>query len=192
MKIKVYIEYTGTEEDKFLNMNSVADYVEDCIVQFCRDAFRKKKLYKNMWILPIYYDDKYERFTDVFFSEVGIELYPKITDLNKELKRRGITPPKMSKNATREDKIKYKEEWDKYRAIVWDIVHKDIAENRRSKVKPVSVVVKGVRILTEKIDSNGHNIVTEKIVGINKVKNFDYRNNDKAQKSVAKEKSVKH
>ena len=32
MKIKVYREYKGIEEDKFLNMNSVADYVEDCIV----------------------------------------------------------------------------------------------------------------------------------------------------------------
>lgn len=192
MKIKVYREYTGTEKDEFLNMNSVADYVEDCIVQFCRDAFRKKKLYKNMWILPIYYDDKYEKFTDTFFSEVGIELYPKITDLNKELKRRGITPPKMPKNATREDKIKYKEEWDKYRAIVWDIVHNDIAKNRGLKVEPVKVVVKGVRILTKEIDSNGDNVVIEKIVGIDKVKNFDYRNNDKAQKSVAKEKSVEH
>ena len=192
MKIKVYREYTGTEKDEFLNMNSAVDYVEDCIVQFCRDAFREKKLYKNMWILPIYYDNKYEKFTDVFFSEVGIELYPKITDLNKELKKRGIIPPKMPKNATREDKIKYKEEWNNYRAIVWDIVHKDIVENRRSKVKPVRVVVKGVRILTEKFDSNGHNIVTEKIVGINKVKNFDYRDNYKVKKSVAKEKSVKH
>lgn len=192
MKIKVYREYTGTEKDEFLNMNADVDGVEDSIVQFCRDAFRKKKLYKNMWILPIYYDNKYEKFTDVFFSEVGIELYPKITDLNKELKRMGIIPPKMPKNATREDKIKYKEEWNNYRAIVWDIVHKDIAENRRSKVKPVRVVVKGVRILTEKIDSNGHNIIIEKIVGINKVKQFDYRNNYKAQKSVAKEKSVKY
>ena len=81
----------------------------------------------------------------------------------------------MPKNATREDTLKYREEWDKYRTIVWDIVHKDIAENRRSKVKPVRVVVKGVRILTEKIDSNGHNIVIEKIVGINKVKQFDYK-----------------
>lgn len=192
MKIKVYREYKGTKEDELLNMNSVADYVEDCIVQFCRAAFREKKLYRNMWILPIYYDNKYEKFTDVFFSEVGIELYPKITDLNKELKRRGIIPPKMPKNATREDEIKYKEERNNYRAIVWDIVHKDIVENRRSKVKPVRVVVKGVRILTKEINSIGDNVVIEKIVGINKVKNFDYRDNYKVKKSLAEEKSLKH
>lgn len=95
--------------------------IEDNIVKYCRKAFGDR--YRNMWIEPVYFDDKYIRYTDDFFSEVGVELYPKITNLSKALKECGIKPPKT------------KEEWEEYSGIVWEIVHSDINKN----------IAKGVR-----------------------------------------------
>lgn len=135
--------------------------VEDEIVQYCRKAFGKR--YRDMWIDPLYFDDKYFRYTEKFFSEVGVQLYPKITNLSKELKRRGIEPPKT------------KDEWIKYRAIVWEIVHKDIAENINKGVKPVDVVVTGIRYS----DNRGN--FKESIKSVKKVKRLRQSNKNKAK-----------
>lgn len=105
--------------------------IEDNIVKYCRKAFGKN--YKDMWIEPVYFDDKYIHYTEEFFSEVGVELYPKITNLSKALKERGVNPPKT------------KDEWERYNAVVWEIVHSDISKNIDNSIKPVCVVVKGVR-----------------------------------------------
>lgn len=131
--------------------------VEDGIVQYCRKAFGKR--YRDMWVDPLYFDDKYFRYTEEFFSEVGVRLYPKITNLSKELKRRGIEPPKT------------KDEWIKYRAIVWEIVHKDIAENINKGVKPVNIVVTGVRY------SDNYDNFKERIKSVRKVKSLKEKKN---------------
>lgn len=106
--------------------------IEDNIVKYCRNAFKNK--YRDMWINPVYFDDKYINFTDEFFSEVGVELYPKITNLQKELKSRGFDP---------------QEDWYNYKSIIWEIVHADIDENIRKGVKPVFLVINGVRYPSE-------------------------------------------
>lgn len=107
--------------------------LDDNVVKFCRLAFEGD--YNDMWILPIYYGDKYYRYTDEFFSEVGVLLYPKLTNLAKELKRMGFTPPKKDD----------KEGWKEYRDVVWRIIHEDIDKNIERGVHPIRVVVKGVR-----------------------------------------------
>ena len=128
--------------------------MEDNVVQYCRKAFGKR--YRNMWIEPVYIDDKYLDYTEDFFSEAGVCLYPKITNLKNELKRRGINPPKT------------KDEWENYRSIVWEIVHKDIETSKRNKVKPVNIVFKGVRYS----DKNGN--FHERIKSVDRVKTLDF------------------
>lgn len=93
----------------------------DNLVQFCRKAFGKR--WGRFWIDPLYFDDKYMMYTQKFFSEVGCELYPKLTKLPKR-------EPDMSD--------------DEYRAIVWGIVHDDIVA-QRDTVKPICIIIKGVR-----------------------------------------------
>lgn len=46
------------------------------VIRFCRRSFKNK--YKDYWIGVVYFDDKYIRYTEDFFAEVGVELYPKI------------------------------------------------------------------------------------------------------------------
>jgi hypothetical protein len=120
----------------------------------CRKAFGKN--YKDMWIDPLYFDDKYFRYTEDFFSEVGVYLYPKITDLRKELARRSYSvPPKHDKVA-----------WNEYRHIVWGIIHKDIQENINKGIEPIEVKVKGVRIPDDYDD------YIEKITKVERVKHL--------------------
>ena len=104
--------------------------VKDNIVKYCRRAFKKQ--YKGMWINPIYFDDKYFGYSEEFFSEVGIELYPKLTDPLKELNKRGFNVPKT------------RDEWRRYKNFIWEIVQKDIQKNINKGVKPICVVVNGV------------------------------------------------
>jgi hypothetical protein len=103
--------------------------VEDAIVQMCRRVFNGK--YKAYWIDPIYFDDKYFRYTEQSFAEVGIELYPRYTDLQKELRRRGIDTKNIDKN--------------RHSEIVWEIVHEDIRKAKNNGVKPVRIVVHTIR-----------------------------------------------
>lgn len=119
--------------------------VEDDIVQFCRKAFNKR--YRNMWIDPLYFDDKYFRWTGKFFREVGVDLYPKITKLPK--RRKG------------QDTL----DW---RALVWETAHNDISTNISSGVNPIRVIVKGVRIP----DSNVKDGYREKITDVCTVGEF--------------------
>lgn len=92
------------------------DNIEDAVVQFCRTAFKGK--YRNLWIDVVRYDKRYLSFVDDFFPEVIVDLYPKLTNVTKELQRRGIEKPKN------------RLEWEKYKSFVWEIVHGDILKNQ--------------------------------------------------------------
>lgn len=146
-------------------MNGI-DSIEDNIVQYCRKAFNKE--YRDMWIDPIYFDDKYFRFTKDFFSEVGVYLYPKITNIRKELKRSGISVPKpLRKCKNRAEREKVREEWNEYRSIIWKIIHDDIDKNIQKGIKPINIVITGVRYSTK--DEKFH----EEIKSIKEVQNLD-------------------
>lgn len=121
---------------------------EDNIIQYCRKALGND--YRNMWIDPVYFDDKYLRYTDEFFSEVGIRLYPKRTNIRLKLIELGVSAPKLlSKCKSQAEKEKVKAEWDKYRSLVWSIIHDDINFAKQHGVKPVNIIVKGVRFSTK-------------------------------------------
>lgn len=121
----------------------ITEGIEDDIVKFCRKTFGKK--YRNMWIQPVYFDDKYFRYTDEFFAEVGVLLYPKISKLPKK------TP----------------ENEFYYRTLVWEIVHKDIDTNIKNGVEPISIIIKGVRY-----SDNGKYI--EKIKSVRRERLIDF------------------
>lgn len=110
--------------------------VEDSIVQMARFALQGK--YKNYWIDPIYFDDKYIRFRDDFFAEVGIALYPKITKA-----------PAKSKGMSSEE----------YRALIWKTAHNDIALNDRHGVNPKYVIIKGVSIPADKYEAKTGDLI---------------------------------
>ena len=129
--------------------------IEDNIIKHCRKAFGKD--YKSMWINPIYFDDKYFTHTEKFFSEVGIELYPKTVSISKELKRLGYKFPKPKTKAELE------EQREEYKSIVWEIIHKDIDKSIRKGIKPINVTITGVRYKTKKG-------IHEKITSISVVK----------------------
>lgn len=142
-------------DDAFWTRLDCVSTMEDSIVKHCRKAFGNR--YKDMWIDVVYFDDKYYRYTEDFFSEVGVMLYPKITNLKKELIRRGIKSPKT------------KEEWVDYRRVVYEIAHNDISINKERRVKPINIVVNGVRYSDSK--GNFH----EKFKSVNKVKKLASR-----------------
>lgn len=125
------------------------NHIEQKIVGFCRRAF--KGYYRNMWIAPIYFDDKYFRFTKDFYSEVGVELYPRRSDI----------PKKGSMGD------------DQYKALLWDIAHKDIWANINKGVESRNVVIRGVRILNTKEEWGANEKgVIERIKCIKEVKDL--------------------
>lgn len=111
--------------------------IEDAIVVFCRKAFRGS--YKNWWVAPVAFDDKYFKHTDRFFHEVIVCMYPKLSDVKKEWVRAGHKWPATTF-----------EEKDELRAFTWEIVHRDIAEQQRRGVEPHCISVKGVRFQNDK------------------------------------------
>lgn len=129
---RCYYEGVSNRGNQFWGNWVVQSNIEDSIVQFCRKAFKDN--YKDMWINPVFFDDKYFRFTECFFSEVGVELYPKITNVKKKLSEMGIIEPKT------------KVDWEEYSAVVWGIIQEDIEKNVRKGVKPICISVRGVRI----------------------------------------------
>lgn len=129
--------------------------VETNIVHFCRKAFKEK--YKSYWIDVVWFDDKYFNFTQSFYSEVQVDLYPKITNLRKAFKKAGIKYPTT------------KEEWEEHNGFVWEIVHKDIQMNIDNLVVPITVRVKGVRIPTDKKDDYGKTIYKEVIKSVKEI-----------------------
>lgn len=121
----------------------VHECLEHMIVSFCRRAFKHK--WRNMWIEVVYFDDKYFKHTDEFFSEVGVRLYPKITKIPKRPKHYDTTA------------------WRRY---IYSVAHGDISKSIERGVAPTSVVVKGVRF-TDKSKKGGFG---EKITDITLVK----------------------
>ena len=101
------------------------------LIDFCRNAFLSK--YKNMWIYPVYFDDKYFVDTKSFFKEVGVVLYPRITDLDWYFKDLGC-----EEGATIENMRKHRAEMDR-------LALKDLKRNDRIGTAPIYVVVKGNR-----------------------------------------------
>lgn len=128
----------------------VVDNMYDSIVQYCRKAFGSN--YKNMWINPVYFDDKYFRHTEDFFSEVGVELYPKLTNVRNALKEAGLSNCSNTSEAVR--------------AFIHDLAESDIAQNIERGVKPVCVIVTGVRYS----DPNKKGEFVEKFTGVRKVR----------------------
>ncbi len=122
--------------------------IDDNIVQYCRKAFGKR--YKNLWIDPVCFDDKYFRYTKEFFAKVGVELYPKLTNLKAAFRQARISWPKSC------------EEWYDYRDFVWEIVQHDIDINKRKGVEPKCVMVSGVRFYED-------NKFKEKIISVREV-----------------------
>lgn len=102
------------------------------LIDFCRNAFLSK--YKNMWIYPVYFDDKYFGDTKSFFKEVGVVLYPRITDLNKYFKDIGC-----EEGATIANMRKYRNEMDR-------LALKDLKHNGKLGTAPIYVVIKGKRV----------------------------------------------
>ena len=131
--------------------------IDDNIVQFCRKAMKQKNVSQDsMWIDPVYFDDKYFRWTEHFFSEVGIALYPKITNLREHFKKHNIKWPKN------------KQDWEKHRTLVWEIVHNDIDTNINKGVKPIYMIITAVRIP----DKHNKGNYIEKIISIKKAKHL--------------------
>lgn len=131
-----YYKYRSNRNNPIWGNHVIQFNIEDAIVKHCRKAFGK--LYRNMWILPISFDDTYLNHTEDFFKTVYVELYPRLSNLSKEIENAGFTKPKT------------KEEWDSYRALVWEIIHGDISENICRGIAPINVIVTGVRFATDK------------------------------------------
>ena len=89
----------------------------DNFVKFCRKAFGNR--YRDMWIVPVYFDNRYLSHTDEFFPEVGVYLVPRTRSLAQALKANGITPP--CKNAP-------SQAWEAYRGAVWEVIWSDIED----------------------------------------------------------------
>ena len=144
--------------------NDRFDYTEHYIVEFCRKGFKdlkeKHKInnsYNTYWIDVKGYDDRYE-FASTFYPEVLVYLYPKTVDFIAELKRMGITAPKKPKAPPKgtpknSDKHReyavamnyYRQEWENYKSIVYDIIHKDLTKAYNNKVEPIKMKMYGVR-----------------------------------------------
>ena len=112
------------------------------IVHFCRKAFGDK--YKNMWIDPIYFDDKYTSKSDWVFSEVGVALYPK----SPNIKPRDAFP--------NEDKAAY-------RLYLYELSHEDIERNIKLGATPIYVVVKGESFLNENKELQNRILSVERV-----------------------------
>lgn len=56
--------------------------IEHTAVSFCRKVLKNK--YRNKWINIIYFDDKYLKYTNSFFSEICISLYPKYSKIPRD------------------------------------------------------------------------------------------------------------
>lgn len=126
------------------------DNVYDSIIQYCRKAFRGN--YKNMWVNPVYFDDKYFSHTESFFSEVGVMLYPKLTNVRNALKEAGLS--------------NYSNTSEEVRAFIHNLAESDIAQNIERDVKPVYVIVTGIRYS----DPNKKGEFIEKFTGVRKVR----------------------
>ena len=149
--MKCFYQYTsrrGNEVWGNLVMSNIN--IQDNIIKFCRSAFGKR--YKNMWIYPVYFDDKYFKYTDKFFSEVGVLLLPKISNVKSEMKRVGI---KSSKDSRAD-------------ALIYFLAKKDLDENEKRNVKPKAIVVKGLRFA----DKSKKNKYINKIISVDEVVDF--------------------
>lgn len=165
--------FYANDTNNFSNGSKTYTNIEDELVQYCRKAFKGK--YQNMWIDPLYFDGKYLRHTTEFFSEVGTALYPKITNLRDELKRRGYhnLPKPLHQCKTKEELERVREEWEEYRSVVWDIIHTDIKKSKEKGVKPVFVVVSGIRYQDRKVKDNKKAKYREKITSVQKVEKIE-------------------
>eukprot|EP00833_Pecoramyces_ruminatium_P011545 jgi/Orpsp1_1/1185577/evm.model.c7180000094430.1 len=123
---------------------------EDKIVKHCREVFKKQ--YRDYWIDTLGREEKEVKDNYKF---VKIHLYPKTINLREELMDRGITPPPKMKikepKRPNEDNYKVKDkykaaltkyyqkkkryeklreknrkEWEKYKSIVYSLIHDDI------------------------------------------------------------------
>ena len=95
--------------------------IEDAIVQFCRNAFQDS--WKQYWIDPLYFDDRYFRHTETFFNEVGVHLYPKLSPMPK--RKSGMSDTE-------------------YKSLIWNVAHRDIVA-QSGKVEPICIIVRGRR-----------------------------------------------
>lgn len=143
---------------------------EDKVVKYCRFVFtiKKKFQYNDYWI-----DTKKLEIIEAKnnYFNVEVDLYKKNIDLTTELsKRRVITPPRfdrkrpkpVSKFLTgielekdierfkkecikyRELKNKNKKEWDNYKKIIYEIIHKDIEWSKKNKITPITILINKV------------------------------------------------
>lgn len=141
--------------------------VDDAIVQFCRDAFKKQ--YRSFWIYPVYMDDRYVHYTEDFFKEVGVELLPKLHKLPDCPRRPSGKNPYNHRGQLVNPKCRNLAEWDAwrdamelYREEVWKIVWGDYNIHVSRGTSPKLVVVKGVRLPTG----------DEHFVSVNEVQKF--------------------
>lgn len=110
---------------------TVENNIVQNIIDFCRYSFVSK--YKDMWIYPIYFDDRYFKDTQEFFKEVGVVLYPRLTNIEEYFKNIGYTG-EVTIRLMRE----HSEEMRK-------IAHADLKKNEKLGTKPIYVVIKGKR-----------------------------------------------
>lgn len=127
----------------------ITDNASDAIIQYCRKAFGRK--YKDMWIDPLYFDDRYFRYTESFFSEVGVKLYPKLTNVKDALNKAGLS--------------KHNSNSDAVRAFIRSLAEGDIDQNIKTGVKPICIIVTGVRYTDPKRKSE----FIEKFTGVKRV-----------------------
>ena len=140
---------------------------EDRIVKYCRRIFKNK--YNNYWI-----DTLNKEVSEVKnkYKIVEVHLYPKTINLREELIKRGITPPpklrmrkpkkprkrdyknyeynealsdyKIKLNKYKELKEKNDRKWEKFRGLVYDLIHEDIDYNKRNDVVPIKLKIKKI------------------------------------------------
>ena len=128
-----------------------SDKMSDELVKFCKDALGDK--YRDMWVYPVYFDDAYIQYTEQFFSEVGVILYPRRTSFKEYFETHNITMPTSD------------EEWAEYRAIAYNIVYSDLFENELEGVSPIYIIIRG-----ERIKKKGEHEAIEKIRSVERVK----------------------
>lgn len=167
MIIRMY--KTFEENDGVLKRFDNINGVEDAIVNFCRRAFKNK--YGDMWILPIYYDNKYINLTHSTFAEVGVELYPKVSNLYNKLGTLAI----KKKDEEVMNKASVRGRWAAYKEEIHNIIHNDIIECRLQGIKPINAVVNGI-VYTSALSSatvkSGSDVV-EKVLRYKIVTHFD-------------------
>ena len=167
MIIRMY--KTFEENDGVLKRFDSINGVEDAVVNFCRRAFKNK--YRDMWILPIYYDNKYINLTHSAFAEVGVELYSKVSNLYKKLDTLAI----KKKDEEVMNKSSIRGRWADYKEEIHNIIHNDIIECRIQGIKPINAVVNGI-VYTSALSSatvkSGSDVV-EKVSGYEIVVYFD-------------------